>query len=117
MALYTEYIPTDKEGQFIKFTINFNKDTYHWATSQPKQKGYQLVATPVQRTELENNLISEQFTAFSGFYEIIYPVERQSSKRLQEAITKLSENKERYLQFFINKGINIKNDKHTDTTN
>jgi hypothetical protein len=102
MAEYKEYIATREPNKFIKFTIDFNKDTYHWATGQTKQKGYQLVATPVERSDMW-----ESFTAFQGFYKIIFPVERRSKKRLEEAIQIFKQDKEKYLDYFRNQGFEI----------
>ena len=49
----------------------------------------------------------EQSGAFTGFYKIIYPIGRQSKKRLEEAIRLFKEEKETYLKFFEDKGITI----------
>jgi hypothetical protein len=103
MTLAKKYLDTDKENIKIKFTISFNKDTYHWATSETKEKGYQLTATPVEKGEH-----FESFTAFNGFYEIIYPVQRQSKKRLDEAIDGLNMNMPKYIKYFEDRGYKIK---------
>jgi len=97
---FKKYIPTREPNKFIKFTISFNKDTYHWATGQTKQKGYQLVATPVERDDMW-----ESFTAFQGFYKIIFPVERRSKKRLEEAIRIFNQEEESYIEHFKAQGI------------
>lgn len=110
MSLYKLYVPTDKDSIFIKFTMSFNKDTYHWATGQSKEKGYQLTATPVEKRDR-----FESFTAFNGFYKIIYPIGRQSKKRLQEAISMLHTDIEKYLDYFRNKGYKI--EKYEKDTN
>jgi hypothetical protein len=102
MNLYKTYIDTDKPNHKIKFTIHFNKDTHHWATSSPKKKGYAVTATPVEISDRW-----ESSGAFTGFYEIIYPVERQSQKRLLESIDKLNNKLDTYLDFFRNRGHNI----------
>lgn len=100
MTEFKEYVATREPGKFIKFTISFNKDTYHWATGRTKEKGYQLVATPVERGDG-----FESFTAFQGFYKIIFPVERRSSKRLEQAIQIFREEKESYIEYFKQSGI------------
>lgn len=115
MALYTEYIPVIKSpnnSTHIKFQISFNKDTHHWATSSTKKVGYQLTATPVQRSKSECGKFStESFTAFQGFYKIIYPIARQSKKRLEEAISVFIKEKESYLKFFTDKKFEIEENK------
>jgi hypothetical protein len=100
MADYTEYIKTTKDFEFLKFSISYNYDTYNWATGQPKQKGYQLIATPVQKGDMW-----ESFTAFDGFSTIILPAERKSKKRLAEAIHKFKMNREDYIKYFTQQGI------------
>jgi ribonucleotide reductase beta subunit family protein with ferritin-like domain len=103
MYEYKEYIPTEIETQFIKFSISFNYDTYNWATGQPKEKGYQLTATPVEKTDMV-----ESFTAFSGFYKIIFPAERKSKKRLEEAIRIFKRDRVDYIDYFRELGYKIK---------
>ena len=102
--LFVRYFDTEKENVKIKFVIDFNKDTYHWATSSSKEKGYQLTAVPVEKHDRV-----EVFGAFTGFYKIIYPVNRQSKKRLEAAVNIFNNNIEEYLEFFRNKGFSIKN--------
>lgn len=94
--LYKIYIPIKYEStKKIKCTIHFNKDTYHWATSTPKEKGYSLTCTPVEIGDKW-----ETSTAFSGFFKIIYPIERQSKKRLETAIENFKDEIETYLKWF-----------------
>jgi len=110
MILFKKYIGTDKPNIFIKFTISFNKDTYHWATSSSKEKGYQLVATPIEKSGR-----CEVSGAFTGFYKIIYPIGRQSKKRLYAAVDTFYKDIEVYLEFFRKKGFNI--EKYEENTN
>jgi hypothetical protein len=100
MILYKKYIPTAEPNIYIKFSISFNRETIHWATSQPKDIGYQLVALPVEKSRG-----MEISGAFTGFYEIIYKIGRQSNKRLNHAIDLIDENMDRYVEFFKKKGI------------
>ena len=102
MIEFKEYIATKEPGKFIKFTISFNNETYHWATGKFKEKGYQLTATPVEKGEM-----FESFTAFDGFYKIIYQADRRSKKRLEEAIKIFRNEKESYLNYFKEKGIEL----------
>jgi len=102
MNLHKEYIDTSEPNVKIKFTITFNKETYNWVNGKEQQKGYKITAVPVEKEGL-----FEVTTAFTGFYEIIYPVERQSKKRLQKAIDLLHENMDRYLAWFEEKGYTI----------
>lgn len=98
--------PKGRNDTHIKFSLSFNKDAYHWATSSQKEKGYQLTITPVERGDK-----FESFTAFKGFYTIILPVQRQSKKRLNTAVDLMTENQDKYLKYFEDRGYKIKKDK------
>jgi hypothetical protein len=103
MALHKElhYLPS---GQTIRFNVSFNKDKFNYATSQPLKIGYRIVATPVTIEKHPTHTI-ESSMAFSGFGDTLLEVERQSKKRLEQAIAILAERKEEYLDFFKNKGL------------
>jgi len=106
MNLHKEYIDTKKPNLKIRISLSFNKDTIHWATNNPKKKGYQVVVTPTEVVDKGDYKV-ETTSAFSGFYEVILPVERQSKKRLETAINLIKENKDRYIEYFKQKGIEI----------
>ncbi len=85
MAIYKEYVTTEKGT--IKFSIWYDKN-----------KGYWVSATPVKITERAGYSM-EETGAFTGFTDTLLRVERQSSKRADEAIKVLQERKEEYLKF------------------
>ena len=84
-----------EEDIYIRCSLSYNKDTYNYFTSSYKKKGYQITMTPIVVDG-----ICETSTAFTGFYEILHPVERQSKKRLAEAESILISNIDRYLEYF-----------------
>ena len=96
------YIKTSEANEFIKLSISYNKDTYNWATGQPKTKGYELNAVPVKRSGM-----IEEFGAFTGYNTTLVKCSRRSKKRLQMSIDELTLNIDKYLQFFINQGFKI----------
>ena len=102
MTDYKMYIQTSEANEFIKLSISYNKDTYNWATGQEKTKGYQLTAIPVKRSGR-----IEEFGAFTGYNTTLVKANRRSKKRLEIAIEELNKNLDKYLQYFINKGIKI----------
>jgi hypothetical protein len=102
MTEYKMYIQTSKANEFIKLSISYNKDTYNWATGQPKTKGYQLTAMPVKRSGM-----IEEFGAFTGYNTTLVKCNRRSKKRLEIAIEELNKNIDKYLQYFINQGFKI----------
>lgn len=103
MSLYKKYIDTIEDNKKIKFSISFNRNTFNWATSEPKKIGYQVTVVPV---EIGDKF--ESFTAFTGFNDCLLEVNRQSSKRLDEAIKILNKREEKYLEYFKEKGIKFK---------
>jgi hypothetical protein len=102
MTLHKEYHKLEN-GQEIKFTISFNRESTNWATYQPKKIGYQVSATPVKRTILDGGFSMEESGAFTGFLDNLIEVDRQSSKRLQAAINELKIRLPKYLEYFTNK--------------
>lgn len=94
--LHKEYITLDN-SQMIKITVSFNKDTHNWATSQKIDKGYRVTVIPVKVTQ-RTGYSMEETSAFSGFNDTLLKVDRQSSKRLQQAIEILNERKGRYIE-------------------
>ena len=100
MALYKKYIDTTEPNKKIKFSVTFNKDTVSWATNQPKKIGYQVTVTPVTRTNAENNIVIEEFGAFTGFNDCLLEVDRPSPKRLGKAIEILNQREAQYLKHF-----------------
>lgn len=104
MSLYKEYIDTIEDNKKIKFSISFNRSSHNWATSEKLAIGYRVTVIPV---EIGDRF--ETFGAFTGFNDSLLEVNRQSSKRLDEAIKILQERKEKYIQWFKdNKGIKFK---------
>jgi hypothetical protein len=83
----------------IQASIYFNRDKINWATSQPKKIGYNVSVIPVKRT-LHRGHTTTESGAFTGFNDCLLEVERQSSKRLQQAIEMLNTKKEEYLNYF-----------------
>lgn len=98
MSLHKHYEPF-RDGQELKFSISFSKETRNWATGQAIKQGYRLHVVPVKRTK-HNNFIIEQYGCFTGFGTTILEVNRQSSKRLREAIRIMNERKEEFMQYF-----------------
>lgn len=93
MSLYKEY--NEVEDKTIKITISFNRDAYSWATSQRTPIGYRATVVPVER-----NGMWESFGAFTGFNVTLLECNRQSKKRLEEAIAILEQRREEFLNQF-----------------
>ena len=104
-TLFKEYhkIPEGAKtvgGQEIKMTIGFRKGGVTWATSQQVPTGYYVSVLPVERTHKEGFVI-ESSGAFTGFNDTLLEVDRQSKKRLEQAIEILHSRVDKYLQHFV----------------
>ena len=97
--LYTKYVDTVEENTKIKISIFFEKNTMIWATGRATNKGYHVSVTPVT-IEIQGGYKIESFKAFSGFRTCLFPAERQSKKRLEEAIKIVDENTNKYVSHF-----------------
>jgi len=97
MSLHTEYIKI--ENIEVKFSIHFNRNKINYFTYEKIDIGYRVSATPVKRTQ-DKNITIEESVAFSGFADTLLIAERQSKKRLEEAIKILNDRKEKYINWF-----------------
>lgn len=107
MTLYKEYwkLPegaaTDlKEGTEIKAYISYNKTPSSWIGGCAP-KGYRVCVVPVKRSSLEGGFSIEESGAFTGFNDTLLECERQSAKKINQAIQILQERKDKYLSKFI----------------
>ena len=100
MSLYKIYEKLEN-GQEIKMSISFNKETRNWATSEPTKVGYRVTVVPVTRSKpTADGVVFESYSAFSGFNDTLIECSRQGSRRLEMAIDELNQRKERYLEQF-----------------
>ncbi len=90
-----------KPGTEIRMTIGYRKGGITWATSQRVESGYYVSVTPVVRTDMGGGLTIEESGAFTGFNDTLCEYDRQSAKRLKEAIQILEQRKGMYLSKFI----------------
>lgn len=98
MSLHKEYINLGN-GLELKMSISFSKGGRNWSTGNDVAKGYRGHIIPVKR-RTEENFTIETSGAFTGFNVNLLNVQRQSAKRLAEAIKILKGKKENYLQYW-----------------
>lgn len=107
MTLHKEYWELSQSGKWkckesvLKVTVTFNKDGVNWATSRRVPKGYRVSVVPVERSNREGGIVMESFGAFTGFNDTLIETDRQSKKRLQQAIDTLQERKDGYIRWFM----------------
>lgn len=94
--LHKEYWPLSENGKWkckereLKVAVNYDK-----------QLGYRVVVVPVKTSDMGRGITMEEYGAYTGFKDTLLEVNRQSSKRLQQALKILEENKDRYIRWFI----------------
>jgi hypothetical protein len=88
-------------GQEIKMSISFNKDSHPWFSNQPIDKGYRVCVVPVKTTRYESGIVMEKSGAMTGFNDTLLKIDRQSAKRLQQAIDILHQNVDKYMLWFV----------------
>jgi len=74
-----------KENKELKIEIYYNKGGMNYFSSKVEKRGYYISVCPVIRTQT-GNIITEQYTAFSGIKMIIKETARKSEKAYNEAV-------------------------------
>lgn len=73
----------EHNGKTIKTEIYYNKGGYN------RKRGYYLSAQPIERTEHKtadgNAYFIETFTAYTGYFMLLFEVPRQSKKHEENA--------------------------------
>lgn len=91
----TEYIPTNKENQFVKCELYYSLGGVNVFTYKNEQRGYFVSVVPVKR---ERGF--ESFVAFSGYKQCVVNVARKSKKAEQEALSRYESAKSEMLKRF-----------------
>lgn len=99
MYLYKEY--NEVEGKTIKITIWFNSAKREYASQDVGTKGYMATCVPIVIEDRGTHQI-ETYGAYTGFKYILIGCERQSKRKLENAIKILDQNREKFLNHFRN---------------
>jgi hypothetical protein len=92
MTLHKQYWnhPNPKNNERLKASISYDKSRH----------AYRCTVVPVRQTRLGNGMVMEEYGAFTGFNYTLMEVNRQSKSKLEEAIDKLEEKKEDFINYF-----------------
>lgn len=100
-TLYKEYVELSENGKWkckekqLRMSISFYRGSNSSIT------GYRVCVVPIAVSERGNGIVMEEYGAYTGFNDWLLPAERQSAKKLQQAIAILQERKDKYTQYFI----------------
>lgn len=89
-AKYIKIIENPKDkNNYLEITFYYDLGGYNFGTGKPKPRGYYLRVTPVEKSITASGLACVSFTAFTGYYDLLLPVNRQSKKSENAAREKL----------------------------
>lgn len=92
---------TDKNNN-LKICFCYDIGGRSWATGKEKPRGYYISASPVHYS-CKNGLVSEEYTAFTGVYDLLEGCARKSKKAEAAALEKFSSYEKMVLQYYYNK--------------
>lgn len=95
MSRNTTFLPVVKKGDVthLRVEVYYSLGGYNLFTYKQEPRGYYLSVSPVGRSE-RGGVVMESYQAFSGTKQLILPVNRQSGKRMEEALRLAEELKE-----------------------
>lgn len=100
---YIKIIENNKDkNNNLKISVYYDLGGYNYFTHQEKQRGYYISVTPCNYAE-RNGVFYEEFTAFTGYFELLEPCTRQSKKTEATALEKAPAYKKMLLDYICNK--------------
>jgi len=89
--LFTKYDSFPNSEHELKVQLYYDKGGMNYFSNRLETRGYYLSVSPVKRTRVQN-LVTEEYTAYSGIKRLILPVGRRSDKSDEQA-ERLAESK------------------------
>lgn len=104
MPRHTTFLPVVKSGDVthLRVEVYYSLGGYNLFTYKQEPRGYYLSVTPVGRSE-RGNVVMESYCAFTGIKKLILPVNRQSPKRMAEAIALSEQHKPQLIEYVLQK--------------
>jgi hypothetical protein len=88
MEKYINIIENKKDkNNVLRVRVYYDKGGMNYGTGREKARGYYISVSPLDRT-IKSGYISETYSAFSGFYELLEPCARKSKKAEAAALEK-----------------------------
>lgn len=100
----TNYIKVSGNSQvnYLRVDLDYSKGGYNYFTYKNEPRGYYIHVSPVYR-ENRDGFVMESYTAFSGIKNCLLEVARKSNKAEAEAFNLFEQNKERYIDYILEK--------------
>lgn len=104
MSRTTTFLPVVKKGDVthLRVEVYYSLGGYNLFTYKQEPRGYYLSVSPVGRSE-RGGVVMESYRAFSGTKQLILPVNRQSPKRMTEALELAEQHKPRLIEYVLQK--------------
>lgn len=106
MDILTKYINIIENkrdrNNVLRVRVYYDLGGYNYGTGCAKKRGYYVSVDPLSRA-IKNGYISEEYTAFSGYYDILEACDRKSKKAEAAALEKAAEAEKRLVDFVCNK--------------
>jgi len=91
---YLEVLPNDKNITHLKVELYYDLGGMNYFSGSVEGRGIKLSICPVQRSERENGIVVESYTAFSGFKKLLKEMARFNQKTCNTFILSETEEQE-----------------------
>jgi hypothetical protein len=91
---YLEVLPNDKNITHLKVELYYDLGGMNYFSGSVEGRGIKLSISPVQRSERENGIVVESYTAFSGFKKLLKEMARFNQKTCNTFILSETEEQE-----------------------
>jgi hypothetical protein len=91
---YLEVLPNDKNITHLKVELYYDLGGMNYFSGSVEGRGIKLSISPVQRSERENGIVVESYTAFSGFKKLLKEMTRFNQKTCNTFVLSETEEQE-----------------------
>ena len=93
---------TTDRNNTIRIRIYYDIGGWNYGTGKEKKRGYYISVQPIERTN-KNGLITESYTGFTGYYELLTECTRKSKKAESIALEKAPYYEKLMIDYICNK--------------
>lgn len=104
MPRHTTFLPVAKPGDIthLRVEVYYSLGGYNLFTYKQEPRGYYLSVSPVGSLESGNTAV-KSYRLFPGTKQLILPVNRQSPKRMTEALELAEQHKPKLIEYVLQK--------------
>ena len=77
----------------IRVELDYDLGGYQYSTGREKPRGYYISVQPLELVHHDNGLVSYRYSAFTGYYKLLYPCQRRSKSSEAKAMEQYQANK------------------------